>query len=220
MANKNGGSPQSKSTDDAPEVLELVLETKEVKYWEPFINIDGHQLIDASDEDFHDLQEDLKKRYENAESEKIFSEIREVQRLLRGKPKKRDKDERPILVPLSRDNPDVKVPQYEDFDIEESRPRNRILWAIEDALKGKEPEDVKKITIRFTLKADIKQPKYSDAVLLAKIIGWGTEKVRGIGDHWPDFRNKFVPIEWPGDQKASEQGCLLTEAQRVIKEIK
>lgn len=204
--------PATKS--DTPEVLELVLETKEVKYWEPYVTVEGHQIAEASDEDLKILRNGIKKRYDDEESDKPFSEIKEVQRILRGKPLKRDEKGKLVL------HPQAQIPQMEDFSIEESRPRNRILWAIEEALRGRRPEDVKKIAIRFTFKSDLKQPKYSDAELLAKLVGWATERVRGLGDHWPDFREKFVPTEWPSKPEASRQGCLLTEAKRIISEIK
>ncbi len=193
---------------DTPEVLTLELVTfKDEGAWDDDIIIAGAQIVGATDKQLTNLRDDIEKVTETKEKDNLFSEIAEVQRILKAKPLKRD-DKGKIVMHKQYD-----IPIVEDFDIEESRPRNRILWAISDQLKGKDAKDVKKITIKFGAIADLKKPKYSDAELLAKLVGFDTEKTRGLSEAWPNFRDKFVPPDWGSDKSASKDGCLLTDAK-------
>jgi len=204
---KNDGS-------DVPEILELVLNNVEANYWDTVITVDGNQIAGASDEQMLELRDGVTKRIEGDESDEIFSEIAELQRILKAKPFKRDKNGKVEL------HPQLQIPITEDFDIDENRPRNRILWAISDALKGKKPKSVKSITIKFGLIADLKKPKYSDAEFLAILVGRDTMKTRGLTEAWPVFREKFVPEDWEEGKESAEEGCLLTESKRIQKAIK
>ena len=200
---------------DTPEILTLELVTfQDEGAWDDDVTVAGNQIAAASDKQLTDLRTDIKEMAEKKEKENVFSEIAEVQRILKAKPLKRDADGKIVL------HKQADVPIVEDFDIEENRPRNRILWAISDQLKGKNAKDVKKITIKFGLIADIKKPKYSDAELLANLVGFDTEKTRGLSEAWPNFRDKFVPPDWDNNKSASKDGCLLTESKRIQDSIK
>ena len=196
----------------AIQTLELVLETKKVKTWEPFITVSGQQIVNASIGDIKDLQERIKKQMDGAK-EDTYSEIKAIQRILLAKPVKRDGKGKPIL------HPQAGVQQIEDISLEEQRPRNRMLWAIEDALKGKEPEDVKKITIKFHSIPDIKKPKYADALLLSELVGYDMEKSSDVGIHFLDFLMKFRHVRnEAGDLVEDDEArpTLKTQAKAII----
>ena len=199
--------------EEAPTVLELVLETKKVKSWDAIITLPGRELVKATVDEFKELKKRLEKEYEKNVTESVFSEIAEVQKILMALPIKRDDKGKPIL------HPQAGVEQIIDVPLEEQRPRNRILWAIEDALKGKEPEDVKKITITFRAIADLKQPKYADALLLCDLVGWSTRKNRKVGLHFVDLAMKFVHIRnEDGDLVEDDEAraTLRTQAKAIL----
>ncbi len=203
----------SDEKDTPPTVLELVLETKKVKAWDPIITIPGKQIVAASIDQLKELQKELKKQYDKGVKETTFSEIAEVQKILRALPIKRDDKGKPIL------HPQAGVEQIIDAPVEEQRPRNRMLWAIEDALKGKEPEDVKKITIKFRAIADLKQPKYADALLLCDLAIWDLQKNRSIGMHFVDLVQKFGHIrDEDGDLVEDDEAraTLRTQAKAIL----
>lgn len=182
---------ENKEEKKEPEVLELILETREIEPWEPTISIDGRQIVSASDEDLIKMRDEIKASYEKEEGDNIFCEIAELQKILKAKPLKRDeKTGKPILQ---------KHPQFgietvvvEDYDMDEQRPRNRILWAIHDQLKGKIPQDVKKIVLKFTQTADLKQPKWKDAIFLSKLVKHATQEHPRLGYYIVDFADKFL----------------------------
>jgi hypothetical protein len=197
------------------EFLELELVKSEAKYWEPVLTIDAGQLVNATDKEALALRDSVNKQVENDESDEFISEIVETIRILKAKPLKRDEDGKLEL------HAQYGIPQTMQHSVEDLRPINRILWAIEDALKGKKPEDAKSIIIKFGLRADLKKPKYSDAEYLANLVALDTETVRGISGAWPVFRDKFVPEDWDDDkEKSSMDGCLLTESKKIQKSIK
>jgi len=195
------------------QTLELVLETRQVKTWDPIITVDGQQIANASIDDIKDLQKRLKEQLEKSIKESTFCEITEIQKILGARPIKRDSKGKPVL------HPQAGIAQIEDISLEEQRPRNRILWAIEEALKGKAPADVKKITIKFHAIPDIKMPKYADALLLCTLVGYDTEKNPGIGVHFVDFAMKFNHIRnEDGDLVEDDEArpTLKTQANAII----
>ncbi len=201
---------------DKPEVLELVLETVPVHAWESIITVPGDQIVNATVDQLVDLQKQLKKMQDKKESTD-FSEIQEVQEILRAKPLKRDKQGK------LENHPQGGMPYEVPHDLEDQRPINRILWAIEDQLKGRDPMDVKKITIKFHSIADLKRPKYADALYLCKVVKWGTDKNVGIGMHYVDFAMKFNHIrneegELIEDDEA--RPTLKTQATAIISQSK
>lgn len=198
---------------EAPKVLELILETRKIKVWDPIITIDGRQIVNATIDQLKQLKKDLKEQYEKVSGEDTFCEILEVQKTLRALPMKRNDKGKLVL------HPQAGVPQEEQVPLEEQRPRNRMLWAIEDALKGKDPMDVNKIAVKFHSTADIKRPKYADALLLAKMVGWDTEKNLGIGIHFVDYAMKFNHIRnEDGDLVEDDEArsTLKTQARALI----
>ncbi len=211
------GKTPAKGADETsttiPEVLELVLETKKVKTWEPIITIDGRQIVSATTDRLKELQQALKNEYDKGAKENTFSEIQEVRKILMANPIKRDDKGKPIL------HPQAQVPQEEPASLEEQRPRNRMLWAIEEALKGKDPDDVEKIKVKFHSIPDLKKPKYADALLLCKLVGWATQKNMGIGIHFVEFAMKFVHIRnEDGDLVEDDEtrSTLRTQAKAII----
>lgn len=175
---------------EGPEVLELILETRDIEPWEPTINIDGRQIAGASDAELQRIRDNVEASYEREIGDKIFCEIAEVQKILKARPVKRDKDDKPILQRHPQLGIDTVV--WEDYSIDEQRPRNRILWAISDQLKGRNPKDVKKITVGFHVTADLKQPKWEDAEFLAKLVKYATDEHPQLGYWIVEFADKFL----------------------------
>jgi len=192
-----------------PEVLTLVLVTKEIAPWEPNITIDARQIVRLNNQGLIDMRKGLVERIKDEKGDSTYSEIRQLQNILKAKSILRDEEGEPIL------HPQAGIQQEKPFDIEEQRPRNRMLWAIEDALKGRKPVDVKQITMKFTRQADLKQPKWSDAVFLCELVGQSTKENFQLGMHIVEFREKFVHEVWPETDK-TQHTCLLSEAERVI----
>ncbi len=201
----------------ATQILELVLETKTVKVWDPILTVGGRQIAEASIDDLKDLQKRLQEQIKEGKKEEIFSEIEEVQKILGSRPIKRDSNGKPVL------HPQAGVPQIEDISLEEQRPRNRMLWAIEEALKGKAPADVKKIVIKFHSMPDLKKPKYADALLLCTLVGYDTEKNKGLGIHFVDFAMKFNHIRDENGELIEDDEArptLKTQANAIISQSK
>ncbi len=212
---------ESNKESAAPTNLELVLETKTVKTFKPIITVPGEQIAAATLEQLEGLQKAVKAQYERADKESIFSEIREVQKILMANPIKRDGKGQPILQPIrdQQGNTQAMVPQEDLPSLEEQRPRNRMLWAIEEALKGKKPGDVKRIVVKFHSVPDLKKPKYADALLLSKLVEWDTQKNMGLGVHFVDFAMKFNHIRnEAGDlvEDTETRETLKTQANAII----
>ncbi len=198
------------------EVLELVLETVPVHAWESIITVLGDQIAAATVDQLVELQKDIKKMQDKKESTD-FSEIKEVQEILRAKPLKRDKQGKLEI------HPQGGMPYEIPHELEDQRPINRILWAIEDQLKGKDPMDVKRITIKFHSIPDLKRPKYADALYLCKLVKWATEKNASIGMHYVDFAMKFNHIRNEKGELVEDdetRSTLKTQATAIISQSK
>jgi len=176
-----------------PEVLDLVLENQEIQPWEPTIIVDGYQIAGASDKTLKQMRDNIEQRIKDEVGDKTFSEIAEVQRILKARPLKRDDKGKPVL----QKHPQLGIETVVEkpFDIEEQRPRNRLLWHIEDLLKGKKAKDVKKITLQFHVTADLKQPKWEDAIFLAELVKYATDEHSQLGYWIVDFADKFAELK-------------------------